>query len=64
MSAAPEPIEPRRLERALERIQADCELMDRMTAVDDGRPSVQDRLEQEIGRELTTILLIGLTASP
>jgi hypothetical protein len=66
MSAAPQPLDPDRIDRALDRISEHCELVGRMTElIEDRRVVVRARLEQELGPELTRVLLAGLTtASP
>jgi hypothetical protein len=63
MSAAPEPFESARMERALDRLQGHCELVGRMTAVEERRAAVRARLERALGPELTKTLLAGLVSS-
>jgi len=61
MSAAPQPLDPARLDRALDRLYEHCEIVGRMTAtIEDRRPVVRAQLERELGPELTRILLSGL----
>jgi hypothetical protein len=56
-------MDPARLDRALDRLAEQCEVVARMTAtVEDRRPLVRARLEQELGPELTRMLLTGLVA--
>ena len=61
MSAAPEPVDAARLERAFVRLQGHCELVGRMTADDSRRAAVRKRLEEELGPELSRVLLSGLS---
>ena len=64
MSAAPQPLDFERRDRALDRIAEDCEVVARMTAqIESRRPLVRARLEQKLGPELTWKLLAGLTAA-
>jgi hypothetical protein len=63
MSAAPQPPGRARKERALVRLQGHCELVGRMTAVDERRTAVRLRLEQELGPEFTQRLLAGLDSA-
>jgi hypothetical protein len=63
MCASPRQLGPARLERALDRIRGDCELVGRMTAVDEHRKAVRIRLEQELGPELTRALLAALASA-
>jgi hypothetical protein len=61
MSVGPQPLDPVRLGRALDRLSEHCELVGRMTAhVEERRAVVRARLEQELGPELTRKLLTGL----
>ena len=60
MSAGREPVDAARLERALARLQQDCELVGRITAVEEHRAAVRRRLELELGLELMRTLLSGL----
>lgn len=63
MSAAPEPLDPARVDRALDRLAEHCDVVARLTAhIEARRPIVRERLEQELGPELTRVLLRGLTA--
>jgi hypothetical protein len=64
MTAAAESIEPDRLDRAFLRLQAHCELVGRLTDVDDPRPSARVRLERELGPDLARLLVAALTSSP
>ena len=62
MSAAPQPLDPTRLERALDRLSEHCELAGRRAAlIEERRVAVRARLEQELGPKLTGTLLGGLT---
>lgn len=62
MSAAPQPFDPARIERALDRLFEHCELAGRRKAlIEERRVAVRARLEQELGPELTRTLLTGLT---
>ncbi len=62
MSAAPQPLDPSRRERALDRLFEHCELAGRRAAfIEERRVAVRARLEQELGPELTGKLLGGLT---
>jgi hypothetical protein len=63
MSALPPPhTDSARLERALDRLAAHCELAAlRSEQFEQRRVSVQARLEQELGAELASRLLTGLT---
>ena len=64
MSVALQPLDPARLERALDRLSEHCELAGKRAAViEDRRVVVRARLEQELGPELTTILLGGLATT-
>jgi hypothetical protein len=50
-----------RLDRALDRLADHCEAIARMTEhIEDRRPLVRAQLEQELGPELTHVLLTGL----
>jgi hypothetical protein len=52
------------MERALDRLADHCEVVARLTAhVDERRLVVRERLEQELGAELTQRLLSGLVAA-
>jgi hypothetical protein len=52
------------MERALDRLADHCEVVARLTAhVDERRLVVRERLEQELGPELTKRLLTGLVAA-
>ena len=63
MSAAPQHTDAARLQRALDRLAAHCELAARRAEViEQKRVSVRTRLEQELGPELTHVLLTGLAA--
>jgi hypothetical protein len=62
MSAAQPHVDSARLERALDRLAAHCELAARRSEhLEQRRLSVQARLEQELGTELASRLLTGLT---
>jgi hypothetical protein len=62
MSAAPQPRDPARLQRALDRLSEHCDLAGRrMALIEERRAAVLARLEQELGPELTGTLLVGLT---
>jgi hypothetical protein len=64
MSAAPQPIDQERLDRALDRLSEHCELVGRMTLViEDRRVAVRAELERELGSELTRLLLSGLATA-
>ena len=64
MNAAPQPHDAARLDRALDRLAEHCEVVARMTArVEDRRPFVRERLEEQLGVELTERLLVGLRAA-
>jgi hypothetical protein len=64
MSALPSPIDPARLDRALDRLYEHCELIAQMTAhIEDRRPAVRAQLERELGPELTRLLLTGLASA-
>jgi hypothetical protein len=61
MRPVPDPLDPRRLDRALDRLSEHCELVARRTArVEERRVAVRARLERELGSELTRVLLSGL----
>jgi hypothetical protein len=61
MSSRPEPLDPVRFARALDRLSEHCELVARRTAhVEERRVAVRARLEGELGSELTRVLLSGL----
>jgi len=56
-------MDPVRFERALDRLAAHCEVAGRMTRhIEERRPQVRAQLEQELGPELTHVLLAGLAA--
>ena len=64
MYDAPQPLDAARLDRALERIAEHCEVVACLTAsVEERRPVVRERLERELGPELTRLLLTGLSAA-
>ena len=63
MSAEPGWVDTARVDRALDRLQGHCELIGRMTAVDERRAAVRARLERELGPELTRVLLSGLATA-
>jgi hypothetical protein len=64
MSAAPQPLDPSRRERALDRLSEHCELAGwRAAFIEERRAVVRARLEHELGPELTGKLLVGLTTS-
>jgi hypothetical protein len=59
MTAAP--LNPARLERALDRLAAHCELTARrQSRIEERRMAIQARLELELGSDLARILLRGL----
>jgi hypothetical protein len=59
-----QPMDPARIDRALDRLAEHCEVVARMTAqVEERRPVVRERLEQELGPELAQMLLFGLAAA-
>lgn len=63
MSVAPPPFDSARLERALDRLAVHCDLAVRRSAqIEQRRASVRERLEEELGSELTQKLLVGLAA--
>jgi hypothetical protein len=63
MSAAPQPRDPARRERALDRLFEHCELAGRRAAfIEERRVAVRARLEEELGPELTGKLLATLTS--
>jgi hypothetical protein len=65
MSAAPQPFDPMRFDRALDRLTEHCELSSRMTAhIEERRVVVRAELERKLGPELTRTLLTGLASSP
>ena len=65
MSAAPEPLDLSRRERALSRLFEHCELAgERAAFIEERRAAVRARLEQELGSELTGKLLASLTTRP
>ncbi len=65
VSAAQEPIDPERLDRALDRLYAHCELVGRRTVqIEERRAAVRAELERRLGTELTRTLLTGLASSP
>jgi len=56
-------MDPVRLDRALDRLAEHCDVVSRLTEhVDDRRFVVRQRLEQELGPELTQMLLAGLVS--
>jgi hypothetical protein len=62
--AMPEPVDPARVDRALDRLAEHCDVVARLTAhLEERRPVVRERLEQELGPELTRVLLRGLAAA-
>jgi hypothetical protein len=62
MSAAPQPQDAARIDRAFDRLFEHCELAGRRNAmIEERRVAVRARLEQELGPELTRQLLAGLT---
>jgi hypothetical protein len=64
VNVAPQPLDTARLERALDRLAEHCDVVARLTShVEDRRPIVRMRLEQELGPELTQRLLTGLAAA-
>ncbi len=64
MNTAPQPIDPARFDRALDRLAEHCDVVFRLTAhIEERRPVVRARLEQELGPELTRVLLRGLAAA-
>lgn len=64
MGVAPEHLDPARLDRALDRLAAHCEVVGRMTRhVEERRPHVRAQLERELGPELTQKLLAGLSTA-
>ena len=63
VNAVPEPLDPARVDRALDRLAEHCDVVARLTAhIEERRPIVRERLEQELGPELTQVLLRGLAA--
>jgi hypothetical protein len=60
MNAAPEPVAAR-LDRALDRLHEHCLLVGRMTA-EEQRSAARERLEEQLGPELTSLLLGALAA--
>jgi hypothetical protein len=64
MSVAPQPMDPARLDRALDRLAAHCEVVGLMTPqIEEGRSQVRAQLELELGTELTQKLLAGLSTA-
>lgn len=64
VDVAPQSLDAARMERALDRLADHCEVVARLTAhVDERRLVVRERLEQELGAELTQRLLSGLVAA-
>jgi hypothetical protein len=62
--AAPKPLDPARLDRALDRLYEHTVLIAQMTAeVESRRAVVRARLERELGPELTRVLLSGLASA-
>jgi len=63
VNAVPEPLDPARVDRALDRLAEHCDVVARLIAhIEERRPVVRERLEQELGPELTRVLLRGLAA--
>ena len=63
MSAVPQHTDAARLDRALDRLLAHCELAARRSElIEEKRVSVRTRLEQELGPDLARVLLSGLAA--
>jgi hypothetical protein len=61
MSAVPQHVDAARLDRALDRLAAHCELAAwRAGLIEQKRVVVRTRLEEELGPELTRMLLTGL----
>lgn len=61
MSVAPQPIDSSRLDRALDRLAAHCEVAGEMTRhIESRRSQVRAQLERELGPELMHKLLSGL----
>jgi len=59
----PQHTDAARLDRALDRLLAHCELATRRAELlEQKRTSVRAQLEQELGPELTRVLLSGLAA--
>jgi uncharacterized membrane protein YccC len=64
VNVASQPVDTARLERALDRLADHCEAIARLTShVEERRSVVRERLEQELGPELTHKLLSGLVAA-
>ena len=63
MGVWPQPLDPVRLERALNRLLRHCELIGRMTANVEERAVARARLEQKLGPELTRQLLSSLASA-
>ena len=64
VDVAPQSLDAARMERALDRLADHCEVVARLTAhVEERRVVVRERLEQELGAELTQRLLTGLVAA-
>jgi hypothetical protein len=62
MNAAPQPLDPARRERALDRLHEHTLLVGRLTADGRRRDAVRLRLEHELGPELARLLISGLSA--
>jgi len=63
MSVVPQHTDAARLDRALDRLLAHCELAARRSElIEQKRVSVRTRLEQELGPDLARVLLSGLAA--
>ena len=63
MSSEPQHGDAARLQRALDRLAAHCELAARRAElIEQKRALVRTQLEQELGPELTRVLLSGLAA--
>jgi hypothetical protein len=63
MSAAPDWIEATRVDRGLDRLIGHCALMSRMTTATPARSPARERLERELGPELTQRLVRGLSSA-
>ncbi len=62
MNAASQPSDAARLDRALDRLAEHCELYSRRNAaIEERRATVRERLDRELGPELASILLAGLS---
>jgi len=62
MNAAPEWMELARVDRGLDRLISHCALINRMTAGPKRAPA-RERLERELGPELTRQLVRGLSSA-